>query len=290
MSGARRKPAGFTMVELMVVVAIIGILIAILVPALAAAYRHAQNLDCQNNLRQIAAAVFNYAADYKGSIPPCKYTGTSSLYWCNLLVKGNYLSADDTSQLGATEPSSKASVLRCPLATDVFVAEGDSIAYPATNQGVDKAQGTARLGNTTGTTKTTVDCSYYWNGYTANAGNITDVKYKRFPSVAVSPTATPDVKAALIHDLSEIRQRTSTVLAADGVLFDADQKSKRGRIAARHPGDAGNNTSTNVVYYDGHVESIQRVPGADYQFTGDGIQSSTDLDTKVPPLFLLPKR
>jgi len=285
MSGARRKPAGFTLIELMVVIAIIGILIAILVPGLGAAYRYAQNLECQNNLKQIAMAVINYTADYKGAIPPCKYTGTSSLYWCNLLVRGNYLSADDTSQLGANEPSSKASVLRCPLATDVFVAEGDGIAYPAVQQGIDKAQGTARLGNAT----FKVDCSYYWNGYTANAGNIVDLKYKRFPSVAVDPTKTADVKAALIHDLSEIRQRTSTVLAADGVLFDADQKSKRGRIAARHPGEAGDNTLTNVVYYDGHVDSIQRAPGDDYQFTNDGIQSSTDLD-KVSPLFLLPKR
>jgi prepilin-type N-terminal cleavage/methylation domain-containing protein/prepilin-type processing-associated H-X9-DG protein len=283
MSGARREPAGFTMVELMVVIAIIGIMIAILVPGLGAAYRFAQNLECQNNLRQIAAAVINYTADYKGSIPPCKYTGTSSLYWCNLLVKGNYLSANDTSRLGSNEPSPAASVLRCPLATDVFVTEGDSIAYPATEKDVDKAQGTARLGNAT----FKVDCSYYWNGYTANGGNV-DEKSRRFPSVAVNPAATLDVKAALIHDLSEVRQRTSTVMAADGVLFDADQKSKRGRIAARHAGDAGNNTLTNVVYYDGHVESIQRAPGDDYLFTNDGIQSSTDLGAS--PLFLLPKR
>jgi len=288
MSGARRKPAGFTMVELMVVIAIIGLLITILVPGLGAAYRYAQNLECQNNLKQIAAAVINYTADYKGSIPPCKYTGTSSLYWCNLLVKGNYLTADDTSQLGPDDPSPKTSVLRCPLATDLFVTESEGITYPAVKQGADKAQGTARLGNAT----FKVDCSYYWNGYTGNGGNDDGPtgKSRRFPSVAVNPAATMDVKAALIHDLSEIRQRTSTVLAADGVLFDGDQKSKRGRIAARHAGDAGSNTSTNVAYYDGHVDTIQRSPGDNYQFADDSIQSPTDLDTGGAPLFLLPKR
>ncbi|MCX5676883.1 MAG: prepilin-type N-terminal cleavage/methylation domain-containing protein [Planctomycetota bacterium] len=285
MSGARREPAGFTMVELMVVIAIIGILIGILIPGLGFAQRYAQNLECQSNLRQIAMAVINYTADYKGSIPPCKYTGSSSQYWCNLLVKGNYLSADDTSQLGDNEPSPRASVLRCRLASDVFVKEDDAVAYPAKKDGIDLAQGTARLGNTT----FKVDCSYYWNGYTANAGSV-DEKSKRFPSVAISPSSTPDVKAALIHDLSEIRQRTSTVLAADGVLFDAEKINRRGRIAARHPGDAGDNTSTNIVFYDGHVESLQRAPGDDYLFTNDAIQSSTDLDTGGSPLFLLPKR
>lgn len=285
MSGTRREPAGFTMVELMVVIAIIGILIGILIPCLGFAQRYAQNLECQSNLRQIALAVINYTADYKGSIPPCKYLGSSNLYWCNLLVKGNYLSADDTSQLDPDEPSPRASVLRCRLAADVFVKEGDSVAFPATESGIDLAQGTARLGNAT----FKVDCSYYWNGYTANNGNV-DEKSKRFPSVAINPASAPDVKAALIHDLSEIRQRTSTVLAADGVLFDAEKQSKRGRIAARHPGDAGDNTSTNIVYYDGHVESLQRAPGDDYQFTDDTIQSSTDLDTGGSPLFLLPKR
>jgi prepilin-type processing-associated H-X9-DG protein len=272
------------MVELMVVIAIIGVLIGILIPGLGAAQRFAENLQCQNNLKQIGTAVINYTADYKGAIPPCKYTGSSSLYWCNLLVKGSYLSADDTSQLSSQEASSRSSVLRCPVASDLIVSEGDSIPLPFT-KGTDKAQGTARLGNS----NFKVDCSYYWNGYTGNNGNV-DEKSKRFPSVAVSPTATADVKAKLIHDISEVRQRTATVIATDGVLFDADQKANRGRIAARHSGDAGNNTSTNVVYYDGHVESLQRAPGENEAFTTDGIQSSADLDMGGAPLFMLPKR
>ncbi|MBM4018603.1 MAG: prepilin-type N-terminal cleavage/methylation domain-containing protein [Planctomycetes bacterium] len=281
----RARPAsGFTLVELLVVVTIIGLLIGLLIPGLGAAQNYALNLHCQNNLSQIAKAVINYTADYKGSIPPTKYT-TSNLYWCNLLVRGNYLSAEDTSKLGANDPSSAKSVLRCPLASDLFVTETDSVPLPATESGEDKAQGTARLGSPT----LKADCSYYWNGYIANGGSV-DEKARRFPSVAISPTATPADKALLVHDISEIRQRTATVLAADGILFDADSKSNRGRIAARHRGDAGDRTATNIVYYDGHVEQISRDPGEDKQYSTDPIMSATDLDMAGAPLFMLPKR
>ncbi len=59
---------GFTLIELLVVIAIIAILVAILFPVFGQARAKARQISCASNLKQMALAGIQYAADHDGYI------------------------------------------------------------------------------------------------------------------------------------------------------------------------------------------------------------------------------
>lgn len=69
---ARVRPChfGFTLVELLVVIALIAILAGLLLPALSKAKAKAQSIACVNNISQISKATMMYADDHEGRIMP----------------------------------------------------------------------------------------------------------------------------------------------------------------------------------------------------------------------------
>lgn len=74
----RRRPLhGFTLVELLVVITIIGILISLLLPAVQAAREAARKMQCSNNIKQISLGMLNYESQHKCFPPGHLETGTN---------------------------------------------------------------------------------------------------------------------------------------------------------------------------------------------------------------------
>jgi len=161
------------------------------------------------------------------------------VWWCNLLVQRGYISAENTFGLGGR--TEEPTVLLCPAGTDKHLETWSNPESPAD----DDAQGWVRFGNES----RTADCSYYWNGSWQGESS-----YRAFPSIMVEFGQDPK---GFTHNLSEISRRTRLVMVMDGVWTNAVKNTRRGRIAARHPGPYGKRSRTNIAFYDGHVEQYE---------------------------------
>ena len=63
----------FTLVELMVTVAVIGLLMGILIPSARAMQRESRNAGCLSNLRQDFVAIDSYRQQNGGQVPMCEF-------------------------------------------------------------------------------------------------------------------------------------------------------------------------------------------------------------------------
>ena len=68
----------FTIVEMLTVVFVIGVLMSLIVPAVATVRRESLSVSCQANLRQLHAAIDTYRSTLKGLLPMCDFLPAST--------------------------------------------------------------------------------------------------------------------------------------------------------------------------------------------------------------------
>ena len=87
-----RRPPGFTLVELLVVIGIIALLLAILMPALNRAREQARRVQCGNNIRQLLTAVMMYVSENRQQLP-CPNPGTPDAIYPGWMYEKSKLSS-----------------------------------------------------------------------------------------------------------------------------------------------------------------------------------------------------
>ena len=238
-----RHGSGFTLIELLVVIAIIAILAAILFPVLTAARRRAQEIQCCNNVKQLATAGYMYV----GQDGPIPYPSVQALWFSAIL--GN-LSGQQKLMLcpSATSPSSASSENGFGSVSGTTI---NSWSWPTDN---GSTNGSYALNGWFYSTTVNTEFGFAYDTLTNFYQTESDVRY---------PSTTPVFVDAIWPDMWPLE----TDLPADD-LFDGDPYGSTGMgrcTIARHAANPGSAPrvfdatqkmpgAVNLGLADGHVE------------------------------------
>jgi len=107
--------AGFTLVELLVVISVVAILAALLLPALSSAKYHAKNTVCKSNLRQIITGINGYVTDEQYFPPYVTQAGSGHSEWWKLINLPLTYSEEQWLDDPPYYSTALGGVFRCPL-------------------------------------------------------------------------------------------------------------------------------------------------------------------------------
>jgi prepilin-type N-terminal cleavage/methylation domain-containing protein/prepilin-type processing-associated H-X9-DG protein len=285
-----RRNGGFTLVELLVVMAVIAILLSVLLPAITRVRASAQTTKCIANLSQIGKAHLAYVAQNDGMlVPPETMSGPRNSdnitreTWSTALVVAGFLGAyPEVTDMNA-QPI-RGTVFDCPASTpevdSAFGSNGDPYAaYPtspvdALSQRGWRAQSRAN--------QRVVDSWYMMPSRTGDASS---------PFLGYRYFADKDpnrVNRAVF--VASLRGTAEIMLVMDGVGganiaaipstapipqvgLSASQIGSN-RISGRHGNTRRiDQASTNVLFVDGHVENVRRTD-LPYAYTDDTLVRS----------------
>ncbi len=253
--------AGFTLVELLVVIGIIAVLIAILLPALSAAREQAKRTVCTSNLHNWGVACYNFATENKGVFPVALRTNNGAFF-------PTILNYDDLNRGGPnTVDSWHANGVSLTQFFDFGVNRGSLPPVPAVGIFLDVDPG--GISTSSLICPSSQNSIHIWNPGDSNWGDIvwgqymyvggitTDHLYPSvgnfgtYPSLGNFGTKVPAVRE---NDL----QLQDEILAADEVWFSGGPSygwdyAGTYRINHRRIDDPTRPAWQNILFGDGHV-------------------------------------
>lgn len=75
------SPSGYSLPEILIVAGLVTVVAAILIPVISSLRSQAQGITCQNNVRQITAALLSYSREWGDRFPPNISTPAPGKFW-----------------------------------------------------------------------------------------------------------------------------------------------------------------------------------------------------------------
>jgi prepilin-type N-terminal cleavage/methylation domain-containing protein/prepilin-type processing-associated H-X9-DG protein len=133
---------GFTLVELLVVIAVIGVLVGLLLPAVQAARAAARTTSCINNMRQIGLATHMFADSNHGRFPQNVHAGTGKS-WVYTLAP--YVESVEAIRICPDDPKGRDLLRNGAKGTSYVINEFISTSYPESVLNLHKMKQTSKV-------------------------------------------------------------------------------------------------------------------------------------------------